>query len=80
MKASTLDFSSTRADDATVANTAAPTWFTSVLQKVCSHFADRSLRRQLADMDDALLRDIGISEEEICRVRHMERITPISWQ
>lgn len=41
---------------------------------------DRALRRQLADMDDALLRDIGIAEDEIWRVRNLETFTPRAWR
>ena len=41
---------------------------------------DRALRRQLAEMDDALLRDIGIAEDEIWRVRNLETFTPRAWR
>ncbi len=41
--------------------------------------ANRSMRRELASMDDVLLRDIGIGEDEIHRIRAMERFTPRSW-
>ncbi len=41
--------------------------------------ADRSLRRQLAGLDDAILRDIGIGEDEICRVRSGHSFTPRAW-
>jgi uncharacterized protein YjiS (DUF1127 family) len=42
--------------------------------------AERRLRDKLAEMDDALLRDIGIAEDEIYRVRARERFTPRAWQ
>ena len=42
--------------------------------------ADRALHRQLRDMDDALLRDIGLGQDEIYRVRHGQRLTPRSWR
>ena len=41
--------------------------------------AERRLRDRLADMDDALLRDIGIAEDEIYRIRARERFTPRAW-
>jgi uncharacterized protein YjiS (DUF1127 family) len=41
--------------------------------------ADRGLRRQLAEMDDMMLRDIGISEDEIWRVRAQQKFTPRGW-
>ena len=42
--------------------------------------AERRLRNKLADMDDALLRDIGIAEDEIYRIRARERFTPRAWR
>jgi uncharacterized protein YjiS (DUF1127 family) len=41
--------------------------------------AERRLRDELARMDDALLRDIGITEDEIVRIRARERFTPAAW-
>ena len=41
--------------------------------------ADRSMRRQLASLDDAILRDIGIDQDEIWRVRNHETFTPRAW-
>jgi uncharacterized protein YjiS (DUF1127 family) len=41
--------------------------------------AERRLRDKLAEMDDALLRDIGIAEDEIYRTRARERFTPRAW-
>jgi lambda repressor-like predicted transcriptional regulator len=41
--------------------------------------ADRSLRRQLMGLDDAILRDIGIADDEIWRVRHGDAFTPRAW-
>jgi uncharacterized protein YjiS (DUF1127 family) len=40
---------------------------------------DRRMREKLADLPDPLLRDIGIAEEEIPRIRARERFTPRSW-
>ena len=42
--------------------------------------SDRALHRQLADMDDALLRDIGLGDDEIYRVRQGSRLTPRNWR
>jgi uncharacterized protein YjiS (DUF1127 family) len=42
--------------------------------------AERRLRNNLADMDEALLRDIGIAEDEIYRIRARERFTPRAWR
>jgi uncharacterized protein YjiS (DUF1127 family) len=42
--------------------------------------ADHALRRQLCEMDASMLRDIGISEDEIHRVRNRERFTPRAWR
>jgi uncharacterized protein YjiS (DUF1127 family) len=41
--------------------------------------AERRLRDELAMLDDAMLRDIGIAEDEIHRVRNLEPFTPRSW-
>lgn len=41
--------------------------------------SDRALARQLADMDDALLRDIGLSDDEIYRVRRGKSVSPDRW-
>lgn len=41
--------------------------------------ADRALQRQLADMDDALLRDIGLSDDEIYRVRRGQWVASRHW-
>jgi uncharacterized protein YjiS (DUF1127 family) len=41
--------------------------------------SERALRRHLANLDDALLKDIGVADDEIARVRRMERFTPRAW-
>lgn len=49
------------------------------LQAARSAAAERVLRDELAEMDEAQLRDIGICEDEIYRVRRRERFTPKAW-
>ena len=41
---------------------------------------DRMMRSELAELDDALLRDIGVADDEIYRVRARERFTPRAWR
>lgn len=41
--------------------------------------ADRRLREQLADMDDALLRDIGVADDELHKIRARDSFTPRAW-
>ncbi len=51
-----------------------------LVRKVRRAAAERRLRDTLADMDDALLMDIGIAQDEIYRIRARERFTPRAWQ
>jgi uncharacterized protein YjiS (DUF1127 family) len=41
--------------------------------------AERQLRKELADMDDSLLRDIGVAEDEIHLIRAGHVFTPRAW-
>jgi uncharacterized protein YjiS (DUF1127 family) len=41
--------------------------------------AERHLRAELADMDDSLLKDIGIAEDEIYLIRAGQVFTPRGW-
>jgi uncharacterized protein YjiS (DUF1127 family) len=41
--------------------------------------SDRRLRDQLAEMDDAMLRDIGIADDEIHMIRARDSFTPRAW-
>jgi uncharacterized protein YjiS (DUF1127 family) len=41
--------------------------------------AERHLRRELADMDDSLLRDIGVADDEIYLIRAGQVFTPRAW-
>jgi uncharacterized protein YjiS (DUF1127 family) len=40
---------------------------------------ERNLRKELAEMDDALLRDIGVAEDEIYLIRAGQVFTPRAW-
>ena len=40
----------------------------------------RRLRHNLAELDPTLLRDIGVAEDEIARIRASEPFTPRTWQ
>jgi uncharacterized protein YjiS (DUF1127 family) len=42
--------------------------------------AERAARATLAELDDHLLKDIGIAEDEMHRVRARERFTPRVWR
>ena len=42
--------------------------------------SDRLLREELADLDAHLLRDIGVADDEICRIRARDRFTPRGWR
>jgi uncharacterized protein YjiS (DUF1127 family) len=42
--------------------------------------SNKALRRQLAEMDDVLLRDIGIADDEIWRVRQGHMFRPRAWR
>ncbi|MCL4766953.1 MAG: DUF1127 domain-containing protein [Hyphomicrobiaceae bacterium] len=43
------------------------------------YWVERRTRHRLADLSDALLRDIGIAEDEIPRIRARDRFTPRAW-
>ena len=57
------------------ATTAVKRLFSALQAKI----ADRSLRSSLATMDDAMLRDIGIADDEIHRIRQQQNFTPRAW-
>ena len=50
-----------------------------LLTALRAKIADRSLRSSLATMDDAMLRDIGIADDEIHRIRQQQNFTPRAW-
>ena len=41
--------------------------------------SDRRLRDQLAEMDSAMLKDIGIADDEIHLIRARSHFTPRAW-
>jgi len=41
--------------------------------------SNRRLRDQLAEMDDALLKDIGIADDELHMIRARRQFTPRAW-
>lgn len=55
-------------------------WLTDIVASMRAEAADRRMRHQLADLSDSLLRDIGIADDEIARVRAFERFTPRAWE
>jgi uncharacterized protein YjiS (DUF1127 family) len=67
-------------------NTAAHTgrapsnWLVGLIANVRAAAAARSLRASLAVMDDNQLRDIGIADDEIYRIRRQDSFTPQSWR
>lgn len=54
-------------------------WFTAIVARLRHEAQDRRLRDQLADMDDAMLRDIGIADDELHMIRARDRFTPRAW-
>lgn len=45
-----------------------------------AYAVDRRMRAELAELDVAVLKDIGIAEDEISRVRAYEVFTPRAWR
>jgi len=56
-----------------------PGWISNLIASAKQSYEQRKLREHLASLDDALLRDIGIAEDEIARIRAEERFTPRAW-
>lgn len=55
-------------------------WFRGIRASLVKGFEQRAVMRQLASLDDQLLRDIGIADDEISRVRRRESFTPRAWR
>jgi uncharacterized protein YjiS (DUF1127 family) len=72
-------FAAATSADSAMARPSAATWMLSIVNGIRKSSADRAMRRQLAELDDALLRDIGIGEDEIWRVRSQQNFTPRAW-
>jgi uncharacterized protein YjiS (DUF1127 family) len=52
----------------------------STLAAVKIALADHRLRAELAELDDHMLRDLGIAEDELARVHARDRFTPRAWR
>ena len=50
-----------------------------LIQMIRAEAAKRRLRDQLADMDNAMLKDIGIADDEIHMIRTRQNFTPRAW-
>lgn len=50
-----------------------------MLKRIRAAAEGRRVRNHLATLPDSMLRDIGIAEDEIHRIRACERFTPRSW-
>ncbi len=50
-----------------------------LIQMIRAGAAKRRLRDQLADMDHAMLKDIGIADDEIHMIRNRQNFTPRAW-
>lgn len=77
MKANAFDHDSSIHDDSL--GSPVTSYFAGIIARFRKSAADRSLRRQLMGLDDAILRDIGIAEDEIWRVRSGDTFTPRAW-
>jgi hypothetical protein len=55
-------------------------WAAGLFSSLRRRAGERALRRHLADLDAVLLKDIGVADDEIVRVRRMERFTPRTWR
>jgi uncharacterized protein YjiS (DUF1127 family) len=54
-------------------------WVKKLVHRIRTEIEDTKVRWHLATLPDALLRDIGIAEDEIHRIRACERFTPRAW-
>jgi hypothetical protein len=83
MKATTLEPTGAAASVADIGAQSA-NWFSRMVGMVAARLkadaADRALRRELAGMDAFMLKDIGIAEQELWRIRRQHRFTPNAWR
>jgi uncharacterized protein YjiS (DUF1127 family) len=78
----TADFSNTTATDTDKKPSAvriAIAALNTVVANARKASAERHLRAELADMDDSLLKDIGVAEDEIYLIRAGQVFTPRAW-
>lgn len=81
MMTNTLDSDSIDAGVSTTTRNsrAASTWLGTLIANVRTATAARALRATLAGMDENQLRDIGIADHEIYRIRRQDSFTPQCW-
>ena len=77
----TADFSPSTRTEAAKPSTgqAALAAVSTMIANVRKAAADRRLRNDLANMDDALLKDIGVADDEIYLIRAGQVFTPRAW-
>jgi uncharacterized protein YjiS (DUF1127 family) len=79
----TADFNTAATNDAVAAKPSAGRSAVDVLKAMVANArkaaTERNLRKELADMDDALLRDIGVADDEIYLIRAGQVFTPRAW-
>ena len=77
----TADFgtASTAAPNKPSAARAAFAAFSAMVASARKAAAERHLRAALAEMDDSLLRDIGVADDEIYLIRASQVFTPRAW-
>lgn len=54
--------------------------FTRLIDGLKAYAEERRMRADLADLDPMVLKDIGVGEDEIDRVRTCESFTPRAWR
>ena len=74
-----LTASADHATHTTIDRSSSKGWFGNFIEAFRRDAADRRLRDQLAEMDDAMLRDIGIADDELHLIRARDRFTPRAW-
>jgi uncharacterized protein YjiS (DUF1127 family) len=79
MKTTYLDQSLVSGDD-TAAQSGFARAVSGVIASLRKAASDRALNRQLSEMDDTLLRDIGLGDDEIYRLRQGSSINPRTWR
>jgi uncharacterized protein YjiS (DUF1127 family) len=55
-------------------------WLVGLVAGMKRSMEERAVIRQIATLDNAMLRDIGVADDEIARVRRGEAFTPRAWR